>query len=194
MFGANNQVVEKKASLHNKVYLFELEMKGAIYDEGIRSSSVKFHIKMMEKRVMTTIVVPRKKAQLERLSKKRRKEPVRFAYEDDEQICLTVLAWLTAQRQWEKLTLPLFGARWFQANVVNTGLLQGRTGQSLYQRFKAKLHIILSDVVDWANRNGVRLKDDLEIFVLERLRALHGLVDSEIEVIQVELSPTLQEF
>jgi len=169
-------------------------MKGAVYDEGIRSSSVKFHIKMMEKRVMTTIVVPRE-AQLEPLSKKLRKEPVRFSFKEDEQICLAVVAWLTASRRLgKKLTLPLFGAGWFQANLVDTGLLQGRTGQSLYQRFKTKLHIILLDVVDWANRNGVRLKDDLEIFVLERLRALHGLVDSEIEVIQVELSPMLQDF
>lgn len=140
-------------------------------------SALKVKIKLMEKNIRTTTIVRVQPP----LSKKRR---VAFSYEDDERICLAVLN--AAKCHKGKWSLPVFGARWFQSNLIDA-----RTGQNLYNRFKTKLKDIVFDAIDLANQIDDCAQEDLENVVLERLRAFHG---AEVELIQVEVSPLVQEF
>lgn len=110
-----------------------------------------------------------------------------FSFAEDERICLAVIA---ALQSGSRIAIPVLGASWFQKSVVDTGLLHGRTGQSIYQRFKTKLQSFLSDALARAN---VSSKEVLKVLVLERLLELHGLVE-EVEFIQVELAPIVLEF
>lgn len=142
-------------------------------------ASVKFKVKLLEKDITTTIV--RLEPWLEPCEKKQR---VFFSYDDDERISLAVIASL------DKFILPVLGSSWFQSNLIETGIVNGHTGQGLHQRWTSKLQGILSDALDETNRNDVASKEKLKVCMLERLKVIHGL----IELIQVELTPVVLEF
>lgn len=148
-----------------------------------------FKIKLSEKKILTTTTIVRcsREKLVEPAVKKQR---LCFSFSEDERICLSVIATI---QQGSRITIPVLGASWFQKNLVETGLLQGRTRQSIYQRFKSKLQSLVSDAVAQAKEWDACSREALKMLVLERLRELHGLME-EVELVQVELTPIVLEF
>lgn len=120
--------------------------------------------------------------------KKTRAKYRKFSFEEDKCICMSVARSLLSEE-----SEPCFSRRWFQMNMVDSGLLPRRTCFSIYGRFRRTLHSGVLSAIREAqlrclSQTVSTLSIEVEKVMLEWLTLLHRSDAVEVlELIQVEL-------